>query len=320
MSKGKILFIAPSFYNYHNLIKEEMEDQGYEVVYIKDEPTSKYYKYIKKTPFKQYIINKYWKNILSQDFGQIDKIFVIRGETLNSELVEPIFQKYKKSNKIYYLWDSIENTPSYESIYKYFDKVFSFDYLDTQNYNHLIYKTLFYPETSKINIDNQIEFDVSFIGSAHGDRLSVLAKTLKVLKKLEIKTFFYIYMSVIQKLKYTLKGDKDYLYLKNFIYTTPLPYEKVQECFDKSKAILDINNINQSGLTMRTFETLVCKKQIITTNRYIKEHDFYSDKSILIIDREKINIDKNFFQNEINYINIEQYIISSWVKDILFEE
>lgn len=319
MSKGKILFIAPSFYNYHSLIKEEMERQGYEVLYIKDEPISIYYKYIKKTPFKQYMINKYWEEIYNHDFENVHKIFVIRGETLNSNIVEKFFKKYEKSKKVYYLWDSIVNTPSYSSIYKYFDKVYSFDYLDSKEKNHLEYLPLFYPNILK-NKNKKIKYDVSFVGSAHGDRLEVLAKCMKLFSKLNVEFHYYIYISQIQKINYILKKDPNYFLLRNFIHTTPLSYESVQDIFNNSKAILDINNVNQSGLTIRTFETLISNKQMITTNKYIKEHDFYSNKSILIIDRDDIIIDKKFFSKKINYSDLEKYSISSWIKEILFEK
>ena len=40
-------------------------------------------------------------------------------------------------------------------------------------------------------------------------------------------------------------------------------------------SVLDINHLDQSGLTIRTFEALGAGKKIITTNSEIKKYPFY---------------------------------------------
>ena len=45
--------------------------------------------------------------------------------------VEFLRNKYDKAEFVYYTWDSIKNFPQIESIYKLFDRSYSFDKQDT---------------------------------------------------------------------------------------------------------------------------------------------------------------------------------------------
>lgn len=46
---------------------------------------------------------------------------------------------------------------------------------------------------------------------------------------------------------------------------------------------------------MRTFESLVPEK-LITTNKEIKKYPFYNSNNIFVIDRNNIQLDENFFK------------------------
>ena len=52
-----------------------------------------------------------------------------------------------------------------------------------------------------------------------------------------------------------------------------------------SRAVLDIQHFKQTGLTMRTLETLGAGKKLITTNPDVKEYDFYDEGRVMTIDR-----------------------------------
>ena len=75
----------------------------------------------------------------------------------------------------------------------------------------------------------------------------------------------------------------------------------------------------QTGLTMRTIETLGAKKKLITTNPHVKEYDFYRPENILIVDRYNPVITKEFLDapwKEIPENIYKKYSISSWLNSI----
>jgi hypothetical protein len=70
---------------------------------------------------------------------------------------------------------------------------------------------------------------------------------------------------------------------------------------------------------MRTFEVLGKKRKLITTNRSIKNYDFYNASNILVIDRSCPVIDKKFINVDYQPLpaNIYyKYSIDGWLEDI----
>ena len=90
------------------------------------------------------------------------------------------------------------------------------------------------------------------------------------------------------------------------IIEKPIPLEMVNQFIDESKALLDIHRTKQDGLSFRVFESLGKEKKLITTNKDIKNYDFYNEQNILIID-ENFEIPKSFFDSK--YIPIPEMIL-----------
>lgn len=59
---------------------------------------------------------------------------------------------------------------------------------------------------------------------------------------------------------------------------------------NESRAILDIAQKGQDGLSMRVMEALFLDKKIITTNQAIMDAPFYNEKNILVIELGKTNM------------------------------
>jgi hypothetical protein len=91
-----------------------------------------------------------------------------------------------------------------------------------------------------------------------------------------------------------------------------------------SRAVLDIQHFKQTGLTMRTLETLGAGKKLITTNPDVKEYDFYDRGRVMVIDRSNpaAALNLEFFREDdrkVSELVIDSYSIGSWLKDILNE-
>lgn len=83
------------------------------------------------------------------------------------------------------------------------------------------------------------------------------------------------------------------------------------------RAILDIANEGQDGLTQRVLESLFYRKKLITNNEDIVNYDFYNPANICVVSKGNVNIPEGFLDSP--YVDIPEdmlahYRMSSWVE------
>lgn len=313
----KVLFIGIGFYDYDKIIKEAIEKLGHEVDYFSETPKGFWYTVANRlslSKIQQIHKRKHSLNIAQSCGTNYDFIFVIKGDVLTKEALDIIKAKNKKAKTILYLWDSIERIANFRNIRNDFDKIFSFDRIDTQMNPTIVFKPLFY--RSEYNVKNDIEpvYDLFFIGWCHSDRVILLKNIASNLEKQKLKVKFLI---LVGKMNY-------YIFyvtktIRNMIIKTPIATTKVVEYCLKSKAVLDLAHPNQTGLTMRTIEVLFgVERKLITTNKDIINYDFYNENNVFIIDRNNLDIPKSFFEGKFKSYPEEvrkKLLLENWVKD-----
>lgn len=320
----RILYISPKFFGYENKIKQELEDLGAIVDFFDDRPSNDFItKVFIRLKLKSLIkkkIDKYYENIYSYILDKkYDFVFVVSPETLSFKELTKIKELQTNAQFILYMWDSFENKNSFNTI-KLFDKIFSFDSRDVEKYT-LHFLPLFYSkEYKKKEHLSNYKYDLSFVATAHSDRykISKQIKNLIAENKLSVYYYFYLPSIIIYFIRKLFIPKYTYGKLSEFSFSS-LSQDKIIEIFDNSKVVLDINHPSQFGLTMRTIECIGAEKKLITTNKNIKDYDFYNPNNILIIDRENINIDMSFFEKEYESLSIEiyeKYSLNSWLKNI----
>lgn len=312
----KILFIGPVFYNYHNEIVSEIQNMGADVDFYAEKPMYKIfimnYLFIF---FRKYFANKYLNKILKNIENVYDYVFVIRGEIITVEFLNEIKQKNPSAKFIMYQWDSIQNN-SYEKLLKYFDKVLTFDMIDAQKLN-IKYLPLFYiNKYENIKLKQNRKYDLVFCGSYHGDRLAIIKRVSSECNKLNLNKKLYLYIPKTILIKRILTSQiklNDLQYLS----TKSVNDYYIIDLYSNSKAVLDIENVNQNGLTIRTFEVLGSSLKLITTNKNILNDEVYDSQDIYFLDKNEINLNVSFF-NEISlknqkYIN---YSLKNWIQNV----
>jgi hypothetical protein len=73
---------------------------------------------------------------------------------------------------------------------------------------------------------------------------------------------------------------------------------------------------------MRTFETIGAGKKMITTNSEVKKYPFYNPNNIVVINRNNIELQKDFFLKKYENVSDEVYEKSSiegWLKCLFVE-
>lgn len=319
----KILLICPSFYNYATLIYNELKEQGAHVVYYDERPKNSFlYKVshrLNLSLFFKLTNEKYYSDITNTQLNFTD-ILIINPEVITPLILTKMKERFKDAKFTLYMWDSIKNKKKSEYIFNIFDKVYSFDKLDSIKYQKINFEPLFYGKNFIIEKSRKIneKYTISFIGSIHSDRLDLIHE-IKSLKKTYIFLFspsiVFSYLKLLTSRKSKLKDIK-------LISHKKIPITEISNIFRESKAIIDIHHPNQNGLTMRTFEALASGKKLITTNKNITEYNFYHKNNIYILERNNIelkNLDE-FINSEFNEqcnANIKSQRIDNWLSRIL---
>lgn len=326
MLKGKrVLLISVKFFNYEQLIKEQLEEMGAVVDLFDERPSNSFFSKaiirVKKELYKVKV-NTYFNEIIAQIKSRSYDYFLL----IKGEVTPPFFLEFLKRNNpdiqcIYYTYDSFKNNANGLEILHHFDRKFTFDSDDALAYN-MLFRPLFYARSYEGLYLNRRDFstDISFIGTAHSDRYEISEQIKKWCQANQLKMFSFYYSP--SKLMFRVKKVFDSHFrlidAKDVSFNS-LTHEQIIANYQQTRVVLDINHPNQKGLTMRTFETLGAGRKLITTNAMIKKYSFYDPQNIFVISRDNITIEKSFFQTEFKEIKADilySMSIAGWINEV----
>ena len=319
----RILFVSPKTFNYELEIKRKLEELGAQVDYFDERPSnSPFIKAsirINRFPIRN-IINRHYEKIIEANYNKkYNYIFFIHLETPFPKLLKRLKNSNPQGKYMLYMWDSMIHCPNTTELVKYFDVVFTFDRLDSLRYNFR-YRPLFFLNDYSKPYSQVIKYDISFIGTIHSDRYSIISQLRKQASELNLTTKWYLFMhnkALFYKLKFSNWKNFD-ANIQDFSFVS-LNIEMVIKILQKSKMIIDIQHPENDGLTMRTLEVLGLKKKLITTNKDIIHSDFYDANNIYIIDRLNPKLNSEFFNTDYHEVEPEiywKYSIDNWIKEI----
>lgn len=317
----KVLFIGYEYFDYHIRILNQLKKEGSEVDYF---PVMNYnikYSIYRRLNHKLFLRHNkiHSEKILKMTKNKFyDFILVIQGQQLPKEFFQQLKIQNPNSKFINYHWDSIRKTEFKNSlldVIPFFDVAFSFDKNDCLNNKKLNYLPLFFSKrNNKITLKKK--YDISFVGSITTlRRYKNIKKIEKYCKENNLIFKYYMLIPVRDYIRFFLKG-----YWLKSVNFTPLKYDEVQNIYGSSKAVIDIPNQVQSGLTMRIIEVLADKIKLITTNHNIKKETIFNKNNICFIDLKNIDIDKGFLDRKFIDINIEKYSLKSWLFKLFSHE
>lgn len=324
LAKKNILFIAPKFFGYENSIRKELEKRqaNVHIIYENLEDYSLFYRLMLRLikPYRGLFMLLYYKYKLRKVLTSIDILFVIRGHSLPKEIVEILKSENPNCICIMYQWDSVKNNPNALNIKDHFNKVYSFDMVDSLKYGW-VYRPLFFRSQGIIPYENR-KYDIAFICSLHSKRFYIYKQLLEMKKK-GLKVFLYLYSSYYSYLigKY-IKRDPLFREVKTKDITFfKMKESKISEIYLNSRIIVDYTHPNQNGYTIRTIESLGNSCKLITNNKKILGADFYSPKNIMLY-TDKICLDNVFVREGYQNVPpelISNYSLESWI-DFIFDE
>lgn len=325
LSGKRILLISISFFNYENLIKDEIENMGGIVDLYDERPSNSFFSKaiirLKKGLYASKI-NRYFKSI-SEKIKEVkyDYFLLIKGEATPVFFLDFLRQQNPNIRFIYYTYDSFKNNSNGLELLNYFDEKYTFDSSDALEYG-INFRPLFYAReyAELANVQEKFEYDLSFVGTAHSDRYKIAEIAKKWCNKSNLKMFTYYFSPSKLLFKYKKLTEKDF---KNFderlISFRSLRHHEIVDLYRKSRVILDINHPGQNGLTMRTFETLGAGRKLITTNPNIIKYPFYNSSNILILDRSNFMFEEEFFRKEMEPLSNEllhSMSLRGWIEEV----
>ena len=318
LKSRKVLFIGPEFFGYEQEIKKEIKNLGAEVDYFPEKDETMIYRITKNfsSSWFETIKTNYLNSILKKVTKDYDYFFLIRGEIITKVFLKKLKEKLPNAKFIMYQWDSSKNNPNYLQIMDMFDKVTTFDMVDAKTLN-INYLPLFYiKKYENLELSHDKMYDMVFFGTYHGDRLEVVKKVSFECERLGLNFKHHLFISRLTLLKRLLLFKIKLEDLK-YLSTKSVSTEEILESYKVTKAVLDIENPGQNGLTMRTFEVLGAGLKLITTNQRIFEEGIYSESNVLILDRKRIKIEKEFLENDVKFENgINNFQINHWIVNI----
>jgi hypothetical protein len=322
--KPKALLISPTFFDYYKDILGDFEDLGYEVVWVNTGlyENSVYKILLRVAPglISRLSTYRYVRKIKVLHLEDVSKILVIKGEGLSNGFIRYLRGAFPCAHLYLYLWDSFENMPGAKQIALEFDSVSTFDPLDAKLFNWR-YRPLFARkvESADCEASVMILYDWVFIGSLHSDRVSVLKRLTQSSRFQMFFAYGFIHGGLLWFLRH-LTNPKLWCHGSIKVSTTVIPFDQVNRIAQASKAVVDIEHPKQRGLTMRSIETLLLGRKLVTTNAEIKHSDLFHETRVCVIDRNNPNIPQEFLDSpflEIPYEIKERYLLRGWLKDVI---
>lgn len=221
------------------------------------------------------------------------------------------FRKNYPKVKLYlWNWDTLKESSDIERLKSIYNKIVTFDEEDSKKFELEYFVQAF----SKKLVDKYKNIKgkgVSFIGNDKG-RLKFLEEIAQKLSGINIEYNFYVLKD--KKIKYSEKSI-----LKDSLYSKLLSYNELLEKTANSEIVIDLVKDGQTGFPLRVMESVFMGKKIITTNKRIKNFEFYNPNNILVIEKVE-DINKEFFEKPYEAIDekiLENYTLQSWLKKII---
>lgn len=314
----RVLFLGSIFYGYCKKIAQEMTEQGAIVYLIETDKRIKGLNYLERIGLRN-VSDRIWDRLIERRIqlieGDFDVVLIVKGRNLTEKSLNILKKRYGGARKVLYLWDAIANTSNWEALNSFADVVYTFDRKDAADYK-LNLRPLFFTEEN--DLSEKHKYALSFVGGFHSKRYEIVRQVKQQMISFGLpyrffifvnKYYYFFYRYITHRIR---KEDSDIVSIKQLTYDDYIQISK------DSLAILDINHTSQSGLTIRSVETIGLSKKIITTNRDIVNYDEIDKNQVYVIDRDNPIIEKQFFVPMANTItNKDIFNIKTFTKDIL---
>lgn len=219
----------------------------------------------------------------------------------DTDILEFISKKRSPRQRIIvWYWNPVFHCVHPDKIRKLGFELWSFDPVDCLQYN-MQFNTTYYFEDLKLPTTSKLMPQNVFFCGLNKGRKKMLDIIRENLTLVDLTFYFYI---VDNELPVNKR-------LPQLSYQTYLEYLSV------SDAILDVLQDGQEGMTLRVMEALFHKKKLITTQKAIKNADFYHPDNIFVIGVDAWTEIRDFLERPLYPVSkdiIKKYDFSMWIQ------
>lgn len=267
------------------------------------------------------IFDNYISKIIKTHKGEkIDYIMICRGEAFTPYIIKHLRDAFQGVQVILYLWDVMHDCPM-DDVISSCDKVLSFDPEDAKKHN-LCFRPLFYIN-DYLGVKDAIDckYDLSFVGTLYNPRHLVLKKMITSFECQNVNFYTYLYVPGFLMYIKEFITNFPFMPLKKVCFS-PLTLKETIDILNESKAILDLNPPYQTSLSSRAHEAMAARRKYITTNKHIKDYEYYNPNNIFVIDADNPIIPKVFFESPFESIPAKilyKYSVKGLVDDFFVD-
>ncbi|MCR4952377.1 MAG: hypothetical protein K6A40_13775 [Solobacterium sp.] len=327
LADKRILMFSPAFFGYEDMITGKMREMGAEVDFFDERSVTSSFSramlHVRPSFFRSHT-HSYYDEILAKiRKNDYDYILFVKCDMADEKVLKLFRQTFPHAKMILLLWDSMRMIFGIEKKFSFFDRLLSFDRFDCEAHPELIFRPNFYMDDC-LNIQEKEIYDWSFCGTIHSDRLNVINQIRSISMRRGYRYDLYPYLQsrlIYHFYKRTRKEFRN-TQANDFCYEKTT-FADSMKTMAQSRAVVDIEHPNQSGLTTRTLLTLAMGKKLITTNEDTRNYEFYDPAQICIIDRENVEIPEDFLKEPGKKPSKEfydKYSLRRWILDVLGED
>lgn len=320
---GPVLLVCPLTFSYHVAITEVLQAMGHDVTWWNDKAsTSTAYKLaLRLMPgITRRLTESHYLGLIDALDVAPRHILVIKGEGLTGKVIRCLRERFPQASMGLYLWDGVENVKGVELLAPLFDAVSTFDPVDAQQFGWR-YRPLFARQVALSAAPaGAKDYDWCFVGTVHSDRHRVIHR-LRSHYGAQMRSFVFAFFQSPLVLALRKLGDRTlWAAPAGTLSTTPMAAKDVAAIVARSRAVLDVEHPRQRGFTMRTIETLLAGKKLITTNRHLLDSDLYDASRVCLIDRQAPRIPREFLDAATTPVASglhDRYSCAGWARELL---
>lgn len=217
-------------------------------------------------------------------------------------IADKINKKKYTGRKILFLWNPSQSHIYFDSIKSW--EIWTFDPVESRKYGFK-YGGQFMDNSNYLYSEiKPIKYDLYFCGIDKGR-----FKTLSLIKE-QLKDRL--------RIKFRLVTAFKWIFFQT--YSKRISFNQCIEEESESKCIMDFYQKYQSGLTLRTVESIFLQKKVITNNILLRNYKLFRFGNIEIIDLNNIENIEHFIKKQFSPYPeniIEEYKFNSWLKRII---
>lgn len=328
----RALFLGSPFFDYHRHIIGALQARGFEVDYYNDRPGENAFvkgAFRVRPNLVHRTVRNYLEKILEETREcAYDLIFVVNGKAFDPAFICELRRRHPRAEAVLYLWDSIQLYPHVLEFSSLFDRRYTFDSADARVHPDFKLLPLFFTHDYQAvgaALSPNADFDVANVCTAHANRYVLMKTLIPELEAADLRIYSYLYLHPFQFVYNKLRMDEFARARPREFRFHPLSVEGYIDVLRRSRSVLDVSHTAQSGLTMRTIETVGAKRKLITTNSEVLKYPFYHPTRVLVLDPNRTNAStiRDFIkapQQDILESTRELYGIDTWAQQIISGE